>query len=101
MSVRLGDTGLMPFGRGAFAARGAVIGANAVFSATQSLRAKVLQRAATLLQCCAAELDIEDGSIRREDGSATDLTIGQIAASGAAGRRIVRRRRRTGSEHRL
>ena len=59
VSVRLGDTGLMPFGRGAFAARGAVIGANAVFSATQSLRAKVLDRAATLLQCSAGELDIK------------------------------------------
>ena len=79
VSVRLGDTGLMPFGRGAFAARGAVIGANAVFSAAQSLRAKVLQRAATLLQCRAGELDIENGLIRREDGSTTDLTIGQIA----------------------
>ena len=71
VSVRLGDTGLMPFGRGAFAARGAVIGANAVFSATQSLRAKVLERAATLLQCSAAELDIENGSIQRSDGGAT------------------------------
>jgi CO/xanthine dehydrogenase Mo-binding subunit len=79
VSVRLGDTGLMPFGRGAFAARGAVIGANAVFSATQSLRAKVLEHAATLLQCRAGDLDIENGSIRRADGSATDLTIGQIA----------------------
>jgi aerobic carbon-monoxide dehydrogenase large subunit len=79
VSVRLGDTGLMPFGRGAFAARGAVIGANAVFSATQSLRAKVLERAATLLQCRAGELDIENGAIRRRDGSATDLTIAQIA----------------------
>ena len=69
----------MPFGRGAFAARGAVIGANAVFSATQSLRAKVIEHAATLLQCSAGELDIENGAIRRRDGSGTDLTIGQIA----------------------
>ncbi len=79
ISVLLGDTGLMPFGRGAFAARGAVIGANAVFSATQTLRAKALERAATLLQCRASELDIENSAIRRRDGGATDLTIAQIA----------------------
>jgi aerobic carbon-monoxide dehydrogenase large subunit len=79
VSVRLGDTGLMPFGRGAFAARGAVIGANAVFSATRSLRAKVLDRAAILLQCRPAELDIKRGAILRRDGGATDLTVGQIA----------------------
>ena len=38
VSVRLGDTHLIPFGRGAFAARGAVIGANAVLGAAQRLR---------------------------------------------------------------
>ncbi len=79
VSVRLGDTNLMPFGRGAFAARGAVIGANAVFSAAQSLRAKLLDRAATLLQCGPAELDIENGAIRYRDGRSTDLTIARIA----------------------
>ena len=77
ISVRLGDTSLMPFGRGA--ARGAVIGANAVFSAAQNLRAKILERAAILLQCGAGDLSIENGSVRRRDGRATDLTIGQIA----------------------
>ena len=39
----------------------------------------MLERAATLLQCSAAELDIENGSIQRSDGGATDLTIAQIA----------------------
>ena len=101
VSVRLGDTGLMPFGRGAFAARGAVIGANAVFSATQSLRAKVLERAAMLLQCCAAELDIENGSIRRRGRQRHRSDHRSDCASGAAGRRLVRRRRRIGSEYGL
>ena len=85
VSVRLGDTGLMPFGRGAFAARGAVIGANAVFSAAQSLRAKVLERAAVLLQCGTVDLDIENGSIQRRDGGAADLTLAQIARAAAPG----------------
>jgi len=85
VSVRLGDTNLMPFGRGAFAARGAVIGANAVFSAAQSLRAKVLERAATLLQCGASELEIEKGAVRYRDGRSTDLTVGHVARAVAPG----------------
>ena len=69
----------LPFGRGAFAARGAIIGANAVHEAAQRLRSRVLQHAAILLQCSAPELDIADGSIKFLDGRVTDLTIGQIA----------------------
>ena len=36
----------MPFGRGAFAARGAVMGANAVLAAAQRLRSRILAHAA-------------------------------------------------------
>jgi carbon-monoxide dehydrogenase large subunit len=38
VSVQLGDTDLVPFGRGAFAARGAPMGANAVLGAAQRPR---------------------------------------------------------------
>ncbi len=85
VSVRLGDTGLVPFGRGAFAARGAVMGANAVFGASRRLRAKVLQHAAVLLQCDASRLDIESGRIIFADGKAANLTIGQVAREVAPG----------------
>jgi carbon-monoxide dehydrogenase large subunit len=83
--VRLGDTQLVPFGRGAFAARGAVMGANAVLAATQLLRIKVLERAATLLQCSASDLEIDNGDIKYRDGRATDLTIGHVARAVAPG----------------
>jgi aerobic carbon-monoxide dehydrogenase large subunit len=79
VAVRLGDTDLIPFGRGAFAARGAVMGANAVLGATQRLRTKVIEYAATLLQCPASTLDIHDGEITRCDGGSTDLSIAKIA----------------------
>jgi len=79
VSVRLGDTDLVPFGRGAFAARGAVIGANAVLGAARRLRAKVIEHAATLLQCPASALDIRDGEITHCDGRSTDLTMGKIS----------------------
>ena len=79
VAVRLGDTDLIPFGRGAFAARGAVMGANAVLGATQRLRTKVIEYAATLLQCPASALDIHNGEITRCDGGSTDLSIAKIA----------------------
>jgi carbon-monoxide dehydrogenase large subunit len=85
VSVRLGDTGLVPFGRGAFAARGAVMGANAVLGAAQRLRERLLAHAAVLLQCRAAELDIAQGRLTFRDGRATDLSVGAIARAVAPG----------------
>ena len=76
---------LIPFGRGAFAARGAVIGANAVLGAAQRLRTKVIGHAATLLQCSACDARLENGEIRYGDGRSTDLTIGKIARAVAPG----------------
>ena len=84
VTVRLGDTQLMPFGRGAFASRGAIFGANAVLGATESLRTKILGHAGTLLQCEPSTLSIEHGVIRR-NGSATDLTVAEVASAAAPG----------------
>ena len=79
VSVHLGDTHLMPFGRGAFAARGAVIGANAVHGAAQRLRARVLELAATLLQSEPDALEIRQGEIVFRDGGHSTLTVGEVA----------------------
>jgi carbon-monoxide dehydrogenase large subunit/6-hydroxypseudooxynicotine dehydrogenase subunit gamma len=79
VSVRLGDTHLMPFGRGAFAARGAVIGANAVHGAAMRLRSKALNLAATLLQSGADELDIVGGDVVFRDGRSSTVTLATVA----------------------
>ena len=79
VDVQLGDTSLVPFGRGAFATRGAVIGANAVYMAALELKAKALGHAAALLQTDASELDVIDGEIVRKSGESTDLTLADIA----------------------
>lgn len=84
VTVRLGDTDLVPFGQGAFATRGVVVGANAVAGATDRLRAKVLQHAGTLLQKPCDILSIADGVIQ-VDGVASDLTIAAIAKAVAPG----------------
>ena len=79
VTVSLGDSDLLPFGRGAFASRGAVIGANAVAGAAEKLRDRILGHAGTLLQRPARELTIEGGCILIQDGSETGLTLASIA----------------------
>ena len=85
VNVRLGDTQLQSFGRGAFASRGALLGANAVRGAADLLRRKALQHASMLLQCDAVDLTIEHGQIRRADGTSTDLDIATIARAVSPG----------------
>lgn len=77
--VRLGDTDLIDFGRGAFATRGVVVGANAVAGAARLMREKVLKHAATLLQAEPDALTIEKGRIRYADGRETALSLKDIA----------------------
>lgn len=79
VSVRLGDTGLLPFGRGTFASRGAVMGASAVHEAATRLRERALASAGHLLQCEPATLTIASGRIERGNGEATSLTLADIA----------------------
>ncbi len=79
VSVRLGDTSLLPFGRGTFASRGAVVGASAVHEAATRLRARALTYAGRLLQCESATLTITAGHIVRDSGDATALTLADVA----------------------
>ncbi|MCY4549163.1 MAG: xanthine dehydrogenase family protein molybdopterin-binding subunit [Defluviicoccus sp.] len=79
VSVALGDTALLPFGRGAFASRGAIMGGSAVFEAAKALRARTLAVAARLLQDDPAGLDIAAGRILRRDGADSGLGIGDAA----------------------
>jgi aerobic carbon-monoxide dehydrogenase large subunit len=79
VSIRLGDTGLLPFGRGTFASRGAVVGANAVHGAAMRLRERALACAGHLLQSDPATLTIAGGRIERSNGEATSLTLADVA----------------------
>ncbi|MFN0303457.1 MAG: xanthine dehydrogenase family protein molybdopterin-binding subunit [Burkholderiales bacterium] len=81
VSVRMGDTQLVPFGRGAFASRGAIFGGNAVLGAALALRAKVLDAAAKLLECDAATLTMTNCVIRKLDGTSTPLTLGDVVSA--------------------
>lgn len=81
VTVQMGDTALVPFGRGAFGTRGTVIGANAVAGAAGKLREKILRHASILLQSNVDGLSLVAGRIRRADGRMAALSLGNIAAS--------------------
>ncbi|NWG23201.1 MAG: xanthine dehydrogenase family protein molybdopterin-binding subunit [Pseudorhodoplanes sp.] len=63
-----GQTDRIAFGLGAFASRVTVMTGEATRIAAGRVRAKALDMAAELLQCSAAELDIQDGEVRRGSG---------------------------------
>ena len=85
VSVAMGDTALLSFGRGAFASRGAIMGGSAVLEAARALRFRTLEIAAQLLQDEAGALDIVGGRILRRNGGDTGLTLGDAARAVAPG----------------
>ena len=85
VTVRMGDTALLPFGRGAFASRGAVVGANAVAEAASKLRGKVLGHAGVLLQENPEGLTVEAGEVVRWNGERSGLGLADIAQAAVPG----------------
>jgi len=63
VTVHLGDTDLVTLGRGSFASRGAVIGANAVAGAARRLQEEIVGVAATLLQASEDDVESRDGHV--------------------------------------
>jgi carbon-monoxide dehydrogenase large subunit len=61
--VSTGDTGLMPYGGGTWASRGAGIGGEAVLQAGRALRSNILDIAAAILNMDKAQLDIVNNEI--------------------------------------
>ena len=79
VTVRHGDTDLIPYGVGSFASRGTVMAGNAVHAAVGELRAEVLVRAAGRLATRADDLTIDPvGVVRGADGRS--CTLAELAA---------------------
>ena len=79
VTVRHGDTDLIPHGVGSFASRGTVMAGNAVHAAVTELRSRVLERAAARLGTDAEDLVLdEDAVVRGPDGRS--CTLADLAA---------------------
>ena len=79
VTVRHGDTDLIPHGVGSFASRGTVMAGNAVHAAVGELRTRVLERAAARLEAQARDLVIEVGGVVRGAGGRS-CTLAELAA---------------------
>jgi CO/xanthine dehydrogenase Mo-binding subunit len=77
-----GQTDRIRDGMGAFASRATVMTGSATHLAAAELRAKLIERAAGLLQCRPDDLAVSDGIIaRREPSSGAAVTLAEVAAA--------------------
>jgi aerobic carbon-monoxide dehydrogenase large subunit len=82
ISVRHGDTDVIPDGVGTFASRGAAIGGAAARLAARKVRDKALQVAAEMLQSVPDDLTWSEGEARASNGASA--TLAAIAARATA-----------------
>jgi aerobic carbon-monoxide dehydrogenase large subunit len=88
VTVLHGDTALVPYGGGAFASRGTVVGGNAVLLAARALRDKLLDRAASLLEAPRGDLVLEGRRVTVRGVPARVLTFRDLAAASAPTRAL-------------
>lgn len=77
--VSWGDTESSPFGLGAYSARGASYGVEAVVAAADKVRVKVLSAAAALLETTVEQLVVDADGIRSGDGGGRPLSLADVA----------------------
>ena len=75
-----GDTGLTPYGSGAWASRGAVAGGGAVLRAADRVRDKMLRLAADVLEVSPADLEVRGGRISLRGSPRIGVSVRQIAS---------------------
>ena len=79
VTVRYGDTNLLPDGYGAFASRGTVMGGNAVVRAAERVREKIFLVAANRLEAHAKDLELRDGCVHIKGVPDRKLSLGEVA----------------------
>jgi len=85
VTVRAGDTGLIPFGIGTFASRSAVTAGTAVGVSAGLVREKVLAVAAELLEAAPRDLDLKDGVVTVSGAPSRRVTLREVAIAAAPG----------------
>ncbi len=89
ITVRGGDTTLVPYGYGTGASRVAVNSGNAVADAAVTVNAKACRVAAELLECAPADVRIENGQAFVIGASARAIPLGRVARAALRDRSLV------------
>lgn len=74
-----GDTDQFHWGAGTFASRGAVVAGNAIHSAANEVRKKILKLASEELEVAVEDLELADGEVRVKGVPETAIKLGQLA----------------------
>jgi carbon-monoxide dehydrogenase large subunit len=83
-----GDTDRVPFGIGAYASRGAVVGGTSAFRAAGRLREKLFELAAHLLEASPDDLELVEGGVQVRGVPARRLSLAALATSSLPGNRL-------------
>jgi carbon-monoxide dehydrogenase large subunit len=78
ITVRSGDTAMVPYGGGTWASRGMPIGGGATLLAARALAGKIRRVAAVLLEAHAEDIELADGRARVR-GSGRGLPLAEVA----------------------
>jgi carbon-monoxide dehydrogenase large subunit len=87
VTVRMGDTSLLPYGVGTFASRSAVTAGTATGIAAGMVREKALAVAAELLEASPADLELEDGTVVVRGTPERRATLAEVARAASPGPR--------------
>jgi CO/xanthine dehydrogenase Mo-binding subunit len=82
VSVIGSDSGISPYGGGAWASRGLTIGGEAAYAAACALRENILELAGAILQTEPATLTLGGGEIRDAGDGRARMTLADLAAIG-------------------
>ena len=82
IDVAPNDTGVSPYGGGAWASRGLTIAGEAAHSAAGVLKDNILALAGAILQADPAALDVADGAVRDANGGAVRMSLAELAEIG-------------------
>ena len=82
VEVATGDSAFTPYGGGAWASRGMMVGGEAAWRAARRLKANVLEVAGALLQASPAELDIVAGDVVDADGGDVRMPLAEVCRIG-------------------
>ncbi|HEY8414470.1 MAG TPA: xanthine dehydrogenase family protein molybdopterin-binding subunit [Thermaerobacter sp.] len=78
VQVILGDTDQVPFGMGAFASRGAMLGGAAAVKACEDLKNKLCRLGAALLETAEGDVEYRDGAVRVKGAPQRCLSFAEL-----------------------
>jgi CO/xanthine dehydrogenase Mo-binding subunit len=89
VTVRYGDTDMLPDAIGAFGSRGTVVGGSAVLRAAERVREKVLTVAARELEAHPDDLELRDGAVHVRGVADRALSLRDVARAAAPTRALA------------